>query len=114
MSYKELIEQQQKGHKQEEPLFMVGEQLKEIAEREPLSAELLTRDLQVKEMDLAAAARELQKYADEHHGSAKQYCITPAVAEDILRKFYGLQPAGAGVKPAEPTNENYIDLADCL
>ena len=114
MNYRELIEQQQKGH-EKEPRFMIGEQLKEIAEREPLSAELLERDLQIKDMDLAAAERELQKYADGHKGSAKVFCITPAVAENILRKFYGLQPAGAeaGPKPAE-TQEGYIDLSEYL
>ena len=42
----DLIAEQQKGH-ENEPRFMIGEQLKEIAEREPLSAELLERDLEI-------------------------------------------------------------------
>ena len=44
----ELIAQQQKGH-EAQPRFMIGEQLKEIAAREPLCAEILEKDLTVKE-----------------------------------------------------------------
>ena len=54
----ELIQEQQKGH-ETEPRFMIGEQLKEIAEREPLSAELLERDLEIEEMNPEAAASDL-------------------------------------------------------
>lgn len=114
MNLIELIEQQQKGH-EKEPRFMIGEQLKEIAEREPLSAELLTRDLQIKAMDLAAAEAEFQKYADKNHGNAKSFCITPAVAEQILRKFYGLPtPDQNEEKHATPSDESYIDLSEFL
>lgn len=109
-----LIEEQQKGH-ENEPLFMVGEQLKEIAEREPVSAELLEKDLAVEGMGLAGAAAALQKYSDEHHGKAKCFCITPKVAEGILREFYGLPVPEAKEKETrtEPESER-IDLASFL
>ena len=83
------IRSQQKGHKND-PVFMIGEQLLEIAGSEPLSAQLIEKDLDVPEMSLSAAARHLQSYADSNHGKAKCFCITPSVADRLLREFYGL------------------------
>lgn len=111
----DMIAEQQKGH-ETEPRFMIGEQLKEIAEREPLSAELLERDLEIAEMSLEAAEKRFQKYADENHGSAKAFCITPAVAEKLLREFYGL-PSEQSHAPEEKKTEQatgYIDLSAFL
>ncbi len=110
----ELIAQQQKGH-ENKPRFMIGEQLKEIAAREPRSAELLERDLQIKEMTLEAAEKKLQEYADKNHGNAKSFCITPLVAERILRDFYGLpqRRAEESVSAAAPDGA-YIDLTSFL
>ncbi len=110
-----IIAEQQKGH-ETKPRFMIGEQLKEIAEREPLSAELLERDLAIEEMNLAAAERHFQQYADKNHGSASSFCITPAVAEKLLREFYGL-PNPEDAAPAKPEPEasaGYIDLSAFL
>ena len=106
----EIIEQQQAGH-EGEALWMVGEQLKEIAEREPSSAELLAQDLTVEGMDLAGAAKALQKYADKHHGKAKCFCISPKLAEQILREFYGLPAAGEAPKQNTST---FLDLTSFL
>ena len=111
----DLIAEQQKGH-ETEPRFMIGEQLKEITEREPLSAELLERDLEIEEMNLAAAEKRFQEYADKNRGKNKTFCITPKVAEGILREFYGLpnpeeQPPEK--KDAEPAS-GYIDLSSFL
>lgn len=108
----EIIAQQQKGH-ENEPRFMIGEQLKEIAAREPRSAELLAQDLTVPEMDLGAAEKKLQEYADKHHKSGRTFCISPIVAEGILRKFYGLPEAGdAGAAPV-PSGD-IVELSDFL
>lgn len=108
-----MIEEQQKGHKEHEPLFTVGEQLKDIARHEPASAELLEKDLAVQEMSLAAAAKKLKEYADKNHKGAGCFCITPKVAEKILREFYGLPEPGKA--PAEPAlEEGYIDLSSFL
>ena len=109
---KEIIEEQQKGHERE-PRFTIGEQLKEIAEREPLSAELLERDLQISEMSLAAAEKHFQEYADKNHGKAKAFCITPTVAEEILRKFYGL-PERKSSGTGEEAPGGFIDLSSYL
>ncbi|MBQ8207745.1 MAG: hypothetical protein IJZ89_03315 [Clostridia bacterium] len=108
-----LIEEQQREH-ENEPLFMAGEQLKEIAEREPLSAELLEKDLAIDGMKLSDAAAALQKYADENHGKAKCFCITPKVAEGILRNFYSLPEAGAKADAQPEPESTRIDLASFL
>ena len=108
----DLIAEQQKGH-ETEPRFMIGEQLKEIAEREPLSAELLERDLEIKEMNLEAAEKHFQEYADRNHGKAKAFCITPKVAERLLREFYGLPipEENAPEKKEADSSAGYIDLS---
>ena len=115
MNYKEIIEAQQKGH-ETEPRFMIGEQLKEIAEREPLSAELLERDLEIEEMNLEAAEKHFQEYADRNHGKAKAFCITPKVAERLLREFYGLPipEENAPEKKEADSSAGYIDLSSFL
>lgn len=111
----DLIAEQQKGH-ETEPRFMIGEQLKEIAEREPLSAELLERDLEIKEMNLEAAEKHFQEYADRNHGKAKAFCITPKVAERLLREFYGLPipEENAPEKKEADSSAGYIDLSSFL
>lgn len=111
----DLIAEQQKGH-ETEPRFMIGEQLKEIAEREPLSAELLERDLEIEEMNLEAAEKHFQEYADKNHGKAKAFCITPKVAEKLLREFYGLPipEENAPEKKEADSSAGYIDLSSFL
>ena len=108
----DLIAEQQRGH-ETEPRFMIGEQLKEIAEREPLSAELLERDLEIEEMNLEAAEKHFQKHADKNRGKAKAFCITPKVAERLLREFYGLQipEENAPEKKEADSSAGYIDLS---
>ena len=110
----EIITAQQKGH-ENEPVFMIGEQLKEIAVREPFSAELLEKDLETDGMKLGDAAARLKKYSDEHHGKAPCFCISPKVAEGILREFYGLpKPETVSVeKPTQQTTD-FIDLGAFL
>lgn len=108
----ELIEQQQKGH-ETKPRYMIGEQLKEMAAREPHLEELLEQDLQTEGMTLAKAEAKLQEYADQNRKGAKVFCITPATAEKILREFYGLPEAGEEPAQAAPAPA-YIDLSEFL
>lgn len=107
---KRIIEEQQKG-KENKPEYMIGLQLLDIAEREPRTVELLKRDLQIKEMSLEAAAAKLKKYSDDNHGKESCFCITPDVAEKILREFYGL---GEASEKGEATEPGLIDVADFL
>ncbi|MBP5428947.1 MAG: hypothetical protein J6Z04_06660 [Clostridia bacterium] len=106
-----IIQRQQEGH-ENEPRFMIGEQLKEIAAREPGVSEILERDLEIPELSLEAAERKLQQYADQHHKGAKCFCITPKVAEGILREMYGLPGADAGSR--NDSSSNFLDLSSFL
>ena len=111
----ELITKQQEGLDEGSPAFCVGEQLKDIATREDLSAELLAQDLENEDMSLVKAEAQIRKYADENHKKAKCFCVTPKVAEGILRKFYGLSsPDDTGSKPAPKQSSSFIDLSDFL
>lgn len=103
------IEKQQKGKEQTAP-WMVGEQLKDIVRWEPISAELLAKDLTVSGMGIADAEKKIKDYADKHR---KGTCavVPPNVAEDILREFYGLPKGGTPTEEAKP---GVINLADFL
>ena len=91
MSVFDKIAAQQKGRENTAP-WMVGEQLKEICRREPLAAELVDKDLDVKEMSLVECEKKIKAYADSHKkGSCS--VVPPNVAEGIIRKFYGIPEA---------------------
>lgn len=112
-----IIEEQRKG-KENTPVFMVGEQLIDIAEREPNTRELLFADLQVPEMSLAKAEAKIKEYSDKHRGSASSFCVSPKVAEGILREFYGLPTVAAGTPasatPSVSAASDYVDLDSFL
>lgn len=113
----ELIAVQQKGH-ENELLYMVGEQLKDMARREPAIVELLKQDLEVPEMSLAKAEGKIKAYSDSHRGGKSCFCVTPIVAEGILREFYGLPKRDTEkVQEAAPAVSNSapkLDLSDFL
>ena len=92
MSAVEKIERQQAKEKGRTAAWMVGEQLKDMARREPESAELLDKDLDIPEMSIQQAEKKIKAYADAHR-TGSFACVTPAEAERILRKFYGLNPS---------------------
>ena len=107
----ELIEAQQKGLEMTAP-WMVGEQLKEICRREPDCAAIVAEDLQNKDMSLAACEKKIRAWANEHR---KGNCavVPPNVAEDIIRKFYGLPPRAEVQEPAavpQATEPEVLDL----
>ncbi len=89
MSAVEKIEKQQAKEKGRTAAWMVGEQLKDIARREPESAELLDKDLDIPEMSIQQAEKKIKAYADAHK-TGSFACVTPAEAERILREFYAL------------------------
>lgn len=106
-----IIEAQQKGH-ENEPAFMVGEQLKEMADREPAVVDLLVNDLQTGGMALSDAAAKIKEYADKNRKGANCFCVTPIVAEGILRKFYGLPERAAGEQ--KTADARFLDLSTFL
>lgn len=87
----EIIGKQQEGH-EDTAVFMVGEQLKDIAASDPKCLEILKQDLEVDGMGIEDAEKEIKKYADKHKGKGKVpcFCVSPMIADEILRKFYGL------------------------
>lgn len=92
--------------------WMVGEQLKDICSHEPASAELILRDITGEGMGLADAERKIKEHADAHR-VGRFACVTPAEADQILRTFYGLPPAGAAAE-AKEDDAGIIDLLDFL
>jgi hypothetical protein len=111
----QIIRKQQKG-KEALPEFTVGEQLLDMARQQPEIAELLAQDLAVKEMGLSAAAAKIKEYADKNHKSERCFCVTPTVAEKILREFYHLPEADAATDSRPPAGSTapIVDLADFL
>ena len=108
MTVFEKIEAQQAKLKETEPAWMVGEQLKDICHSDLHCADIVAEDLESEAMSLEKAAAALKKYSDDNHGKARCFCITPKVADQILRKFYGLPEASA--EPA-PTTSDTFDLS---
>ena len=112
-----LIAEQQTG-KEGTPEWAIGEQLKEIAAESKLNAELLEHDLETGGMKLSDAAAALKKYADEHHGKAREFCIIPSVADKILREFYGIgERNAADTAPTESSPKEsggFVDLGEYL
>lgn len=109
-----LIESQQKG-KENTDVWMVGEQLKEIGAESEHNAEMLLQDLQIEKMNIVAAAARLKAYADKNHGKANSFCISPKVADRILREFYGLgEPDAPQIKPTGVQDSGIINLEDFL
>lgn len=110
------IEAQQKGL-EGTPAFFVGEHLKDILKRCPASClEIVSADLDIKEMSIACCEKKIKEYADKHK---KGNCgfVPPDVAEGIICKFYGIEIAPAvAQEPIQPTKEadNYIDLSDFI
>ena len=108
MTVFEKIEAQQAKLKETDPAWMVGEQLKDICRSDPHCEGIVAEDLESEAMSLEKAAAALKKYSDDNHGKARCFCIPPKVADQILRKFYGLPEASAG--PA-PTTSDTFDLS---
>ena len=97
--------------KERTAVWMVGEQLKEICEREPRAAELVEQDLENPEMSLANCEKKIKAFADKHK-TGNFACVIPSEAEKIIREFYGLDKPEEKAKQLAPGG--IIDLADFL
>lgn len=108
MSAIEKLKAQQAGVLDQSAAWMVAEQLMDLCRREPVCAGLLDRDLDIPELSITEAEKQIKAYADQHR--TKNFaCVTPVEAEKILRKFYGLPEPGAGSLGVID-----LDLADFL
>lgn len=85
------ISAQQKG-KEGYAAYGVGEQLKDICRTTPGAAELVLHDLDVEEMSIDKCEKKIKERADELHKKkgGSSVCVTPAEADGIIRKFYGI------------------------
>ena len=112
MSAIEKITAQQAG-KEGTDVWMVGQQLKGILRADPSLEDIVDKDLDVKEMSLQACARKIKEHADELHRKQKGscVCVTPDVAEGIIRKFYGL-PDMAGTDPEPAPTPVAVPVAE--
>ena len=109
----EMISAQQP--KERCPVWMVGEQLKDILRAEPELAELVLQDLSVENLSIAACEKKIKEFADKHKSGGFS-CVIPSEAENIIREFYGLPEHGVRLT-ASPTTEalgNILSLADFL
>ena len=117
MTVFEKIEAQQKGC-ENSPAWMVGQQLKEICYADHHCAEIVSQDLENKDMSLAKAAQKIKAHADEVQKKNKEncVCIPPNVADGIIREFYGLpvaeQTAKSKEKQAPEEDPSPFDLGD--
>lgn len=84
--------------KERTPVWMVGEQLKDILRAEPSLAELVAQDLDVAEMSLAECEKKIKAFADQHK-TGNFSCVIPSEVERIIREFYGLPARGETPKP---------------
>ena len=99
---RKLIDEQRAGH-ENEPLWMVGQQLLDMAEDDPQKTlELLKQDLTVSGMGLKDAAAALKAYADKHHQGKGGFCIPPHLSDKILREFYKLPEMKLEVRQMPP------------
>ena len=115
MTVFEKIEAQQAKAGDHTDAWMVGEQLKDICRAEPRSAELIDKDLDVKEMSIKAAAAKIKAFADKHK-TGNFACVTPMEADRILREFYGLgkDPSPSLHSAQDDGAAKIIDLGDFL
>lgn len=97
--------------KEENAVWMVGEQLKDMLRQEPHLAEIVLRDLDVPEMSLECCEKKIKAWADQHK-VGKFACVTPIRAEKIIREFYGLPERGTEPPASRDTNRKFIDLTD--
>lgn len=89
------------------PVWMVGEQLKDIIQDCPGWQEIVEQDLEQKTMSLAECEKQIKAYADKHR-KGNFACVVPSVAEKIIRDFYGLTDEAKGTADGG----NVIHLAD--
>lgn len=95
------------------PVWMVGEQLKDILREQPECAEIVLRDLDVKEMSITFCEKKMKEFADKHKNSGFS-CVVPAESDRIIREFYGLPERGVHLSTAPDTEApgKILDLAD--
>lgn len=109
----EKISEQQKGL-ENSPAFFVGEQLKGICSASEEIAEIVLTDLENPDMSIANAEKQIKKYADENRKGASSFCVTPDIAEKIIKKFYGIDGIETTPEKLSVEDEKNINLEDFI
>lgn len=115
----EEIKKQQSG-KENSPAWMIALQLIDMIKAEPELSRIIEEDLQNPDMSLVKCADAMKKHADEIHSKNKGscVCITPAEAEKVIRKFYGLpdrtERQELAAEQAPITEKDILNLEDFL
>lgn len=89
-------------------VWCVGEQLKDICRESEHNADIVSTDLDNSEMSIAKCEKKIAEYASKHK-NGNCGCCPPNVADEIIRKFYGIPAPGEA-----PTKSNVLDLSDFL
>ena len=116
----EAIEELKKlqNGKENTPAWMIGQQLIDMIKAEGRIAPIIEEDLKNPDMSLEKCADAMKKHADQIHTKTKGHCvcITPAEAEKVIRKFYGLpDPSEEAAPEPEPEKDTGIlSLEDFL
>lgn len=103
----EMIEKQQGKADSRSHVFFIGEQLKDICRADPSAAELVAQDLENETMGLLVLKRKFDEFAQANR-KGNQAIITPAEADELIRKFYGIAkdgdaPAHKAVQEKQPS-----------
>lgn len=107
------IEVQQREN-ENTPAWCVGEQLKDMSRSDQAVAELLDKDLDVESMSIVEAEKKIKEYADKNRKGRCGF-VPPNIADEILRKFYGLPARDEAIEPTpEQASNKIIDLTAFL
>lgn len=107
-----ITAQQPKGRT---PVWMCGEQLKDILRQEPELVELVSRDLEQEAMSIVHCEKKIRAFADAHK-TGNFSCVSLAEAERIIREFYGLHGGAVSAPPVPEMRggAGIIDLSDFM
>ena len=101
------LTEQQQGLSENDKVYWVAEQIKDICKESETNAELVFQDLENEQMSVKAVEKKIEAYAKQHGG-----CTPPQVADKIIRDFYGLPPKGEVV--ATESAPKLIDINDFI
>ena len=104
-----IIEQQKAW--EGKPAWCVGEHLKDILRANPECAEIVLKDLEIKEMSIIECEKKIKAYADKHKQGNVGFC-PPHEAEKIIKKFYGISSEDGS--SGQANNTGFIDLTSFL
>ena len=104
---REKIAGQQAG-KEKIAVFYVGEQIKDICERDSSACEIILQDLENEKMSIAECEKKIHEYASKNGG-----CTPPQQADRIIREFYGISNSQTVGNMAEKSSD-FVDLSDFI